>query len=67
MNDLWLEFKRITKLDSVVARMRELEVAQDTSMLEVLDYLRGEEFRRIAQHLWESQDYTAVSCWTLVH
>merc|ERR1712080_421679 len=57
MGDLWLDCLEVTKLMDVFKRMKELEAEKDPRMLVVINYLKGNKSRAIAQWMWQDQGF----------
>ena len=60
IGNLWDNFVEVTKLNDVFLRMQQLEKDQNTAMIELKDFLEGENFSAIATCLRESNDYIDV-------
>ena len=60
IGNLWDNFVEVTKLNDVFLRMQQLEKDQNTAMIELKDFLKGENFSDIATCLRESDDYIDV-------
>jgi hypothetical protein len=61
IGNLWDNFIEVTKLDDVVKEMRILEKDENTDMLNLKGFLKGENFSAIATCLRASEDYVDVN------
>ena len=61
IGNLWDNFVEVTKLDDVVKEMKDLERDENTDMLNLSGFLKGENFSAIANCLRASEDYVDVN------
>jgi len=57
MSGIWRDFVEVTRLETVLAKMVELEASQDPYMLQVLTFLKGGKFEKISRWMWEDKNF----------